>query len=377
MKILCVLFLLISTPALLAADEKSARAANTVILDTQGVKNLGITLVPVEETDFEQTVFAIGRIEEAPEKRAVLSSRIAGRIAAIHAWAGDTVEAGQELVRIESRQPGDPPPVISLKAPTGGLVVESSLSIGGSVEPSDNLLSILDAGEMWAVARVPEHDAARLSPGKTTASISVPALGSEILTGKLLRLGTAADRESGTIDAIFRVTNPGLRLRPGMRAEFSIVTDRRQNVLAVPREAIQGDPAHRIVYVKDFDLPNAFVRTPVQIGAKNERSVEIQSGLFPGDEVVTTGAYLLGFAGGGGISLKEALDAAHGHEHNEDGSEMTAEQRAARSAAKAAQPGEAQEQSTGPLTLFLGITCVVLLALLLLSVFRKPRNATA
>ena len=61
--------------------------------------------------------------------------------------------------------------------------------------------------------------------------------------------------------------------------------------------------------------------------------MEILSGLFPGDEVVTRGSYSLGFAGGGsGISLKEALDAAHGHEHNEDGSEMTAEQKAAKNA---------------------------------------------
>src|SRR5690606_14217382 len=49
-----------------------------------------------------------------------------------------------------------------------------------------------------------------------------------------------------------------------------------------------------------------------------------------GDEVVTRGSYSLGFAGaGGGPSLKEALDSAHGHEHNEDGSEMTADQKAA------------------------------------------------
>jgi len=54
----------------------------------------------------------------------------------------------------------------------------------------------------------------------------------------------------------------------------------------------------------------------------------IRDSLFPGDEVVTQGAYPLSFAGKGGISLKEALDAAHGHEHNEDGSEMTADQQA-------------------------------------------------
>ena len=76
-----------------------------------------------------------------------------------------------------------------------------------------------------------------------------------------------------------------------MRAEFSIVTNSRPNVMAVPLEALQGDPANRVVYVKDFEVPNAFVKCAVQVGARNDRYVEIINGLFPGDEVVTKGSY--------------------------------------------------------------------------------------
>ena len=94
-------------------------------------------------------------------------------------------------------------------------------------------------------------------------------------------------------------------------------------MLSVPREAVQGEgAAPRHVFVKDFELPHAFVKVPVVTGASNDRFVEIETGLFPGDEVVTRGAYSLRFAGGGTLSLKEALDAAHGHEHAEDGSEL-------------------------------------------------------
>ena len=116
--------------------------------------------------------------------------------------------------------------------------------------------------------------------------------------------------ESGTIDAVFKVANPELKMRPDMRAEFSIVLSKRTNVIAVPRAALQGDASKRFLYVKHFDLPNAFIKTPVQVGEMNDRFVEIISGLFPADEVVTRGAYSLSFAGGGSVSLKEALDAA-------------------------------------------------------------------
>jgi cobalt-zinc-cadmium efflux system membrane fusion protein len=231
---------------------------------------------------------------------------------------GDVVEAGQALARIESRQPGNPPPVITLEAPIAGLVVTSHIRMGEPVEPEKELLDISNLNEVWAVARVPEHHAGLLAPG-SAARIMVPALGKQVLAGEMLRLGTAADSASGTIDAVFRVANPGMRLRPGMRAEFEIVLSKRDDVLSVPREALQGGPANRHVFIKDFDIPNAFVRTPVRVGQTSGGMVEILSGLFPGDLVVTTGSYPLGFAGGGNVSLKAALDAAHGHEHNEDG----------------------------------------------------------
>ena len=68
---------------------------------------------------------------------------------------------------------------------------------------------------------------------------------------------------SNTIDAIFELDNPDFIIRPGMRAEFSIITSAREDVLSIPRSAVQGDPTSRVVFVKDFDLDNAYIKTPL------------------------------------------------------------------------------------------------------------------
>ncbi|MFP6898903.1 MAG: efflux RND transporter periplasmic adaptor subunit [Roseibacillus sp.] len=365
MKIFCALLILTSC-FLLAEEEESesTRAADTIVLKDISVKNLGIELVEAVETDFEETIFAIGRISEIPSNHAVLSSRIPGRIVELNVIAGDLVTQDQILVRVESRQPGNPPPVIPLPAPISGIVLESHVRVGEPVEPDKELLDIVDLSEVWAIARVPEQEAGRIMIG-SKARIRIAALPGETFGGELIRFGTHADIASGTLDAIFRLKNPDLHLRPGMRTEFAIITDSRSEVLAVPPEAIQGDAASPVVYVEDFDLPNAYIKTPVHIGARNDRYVEIVSGIFPGDRVVTTGSYFLGYVKGGGLSLKEALDAAHGHEHNEDGTLMTDEQKGARDAAKGIAPGESK--NTGPLTVFLAITSFIFLLLLVLS----------
>lgn len=323
-----------------AASAAAARKHNTIVLDAVGVQNLRIATAVVEPGDFEEAVFALGRVEAKPGNVASVSSRISGRIIGVSALPGDLVEAGAEVLKVESRQPGNPAPVIPLATPLRGTVTKLEARLGDPVEPDRALMEITDLTELFAIARVPEHVAGRMQPG-TEAHLRLAALGERRLTARLLRFGTAADEASGTIDAIFALPNPEGVIRPGMRAEFSIVLAKRTDVMSVPRSALQGDAASRHVYVKDFDLKNAFVKTPVVVGQSNDRFVEIVSGLLPSDEVVVQGGYSLAFVGGGTLSLKEALDAAHGHEHNADGSEMTSEQRRQSAEAKARAAGGA------------------------------------
>ena len=360
-----------------ASVSSSAQDPNTIVLDEIGVKNLRIETVEVEEEDFDETVFALGRIAEIPERHAVVSSRISGRVVGLDAHEGDTVEAGSIVVSVESRQPGNPPPIIELKAPIGGLVVESHVRLGEPVEPDKELLDVSDLKEVYAIARVPEHYAAKLAPG-SKARIVVAALGKQIIEGEMLRFGTSADSESGTIDAVFRVANPELRMRPEMRAEFNIVLASRTGILTVPRSALQGGPSDRHVFVTDFEIPNMFHRSPVRAGQISGDRVEILSGVFPGDQVVTTGSYPLGFSGGGSMTARDALEAAHGHEHNDDGSEPTpaqeAEQRAAK---KAAASGHATEPSRNREWFFMATTIVFALLLVVMSIVKRRPETTS
>jgi len=309
-----------------APDNDAARRDNLVILDESAVKNLGLITVKAAPADFEETIFALGRIDVFPGRRAVVSSRIAGRATEVRAKHDHAIKAGDLAVVVESRQFGEPPPRIELPAALTGTVSAVNVVPGQPVEPSDILIEILDLTEVYALARVPDHLAGRLQRGQK-ARLTTPAAPDRDFEAVLEHLGVIADTGSGTVEAAFRVKNPDLLLRPGMRIEFSIVAARHAGVTSVPRAAVQGEGGSRFVYVKDFDLPNAFVKTPVVTGRSNDRLVEIVSGLFPADEVVTRGAYSLAFAGGGGVSLKEALDAAHGHAHNADGSEITDAQR--------------------------------------------------
>jgi cobalt-zinc-cadmium efflux system membrane fusion protein len=367
----------LAIPSLQAQDEAADKAApkkDLIILDEIGVKNLTLELTETQEADFEQTVFALGRIEVFPGNLTVVSSRIPGRAYSVLVKADMEVAQGDELLWVESRQPGDPPPTVKIEAPRDGIISKLNIAPGQPISAEDSLLEIIDLSQVHAVARVPEHFAGRLKQGQK-AHIRVSGYPDKTFEATLAHLGATADAASGTLEAAFHVPNPDKLLRPGMKAEFSIVTNSRSGVTAVPRGAVQGEGASRFVYIADYELKHAFEKVPVEIGEQNETMVEIVNGLFPGDQVVTRGAYSLGFAGKGSVSLKEALDAAHGHPHGEDGSELTAEEAKAKGGGD---HGHAHGSGGGfnTLTLFFAGLSALLFVLLLLSLaFRKTTTA--
>lgn len=353
-----------------SAQESAAQwAEKTVILNETASRNLQIETVEIEETDFAETAFALGRIRVAPGRRAVVSTRVPGRVLSVSAHIDTPIVKGAEVAVIESRQPGDPPPSVRVTAPISGLVSAMNIVAGQPVAPEDTMVEIIDLEEVHAMAAVPEHLFSKLQLGQK-ATIRLAALPSRTFDATLAHLGAEADEKSGTLEAAFHVENPEGLLRPGMRAEFSIILSQRAGVLSVPREAVQGDAFDRYVYVEDYDLQHAYVKAPVVIGARNDRFIEILSGVLAGDKVVTRGAYSLAFAGRGTVSLKEALDAAHGHKHAEDGSELSASERAGTSGGTVSPATSSNGIANSSARLWM-IISAVLFVLLLISTFAK------
>jgi cobalt-zinc-cadmium efflux system membrane fusion protein len=365
------LFGILCLPAV--AEQKPApRNSNMVILDEVGVRNLRVELVEAQEIDFGESVFALGRIEVLPGNKAVVSSRIPGRATEVKARPFTLCEKGDELVKVESRQAGDPPPTVSLVAPISGLIAKVDVSPGQPVNPDANLIEIYDLEEVEAVAQIPDYFAAKIKP-ELEVTIQVEGF-EQPFEAKIEHLGAEADTATGTLEAACHLSNADLRLRPGMRAQFNVRIGSRPGVMAIPRTAVQGDAGQRFVYVADYELKNAFIKTPVVVGEQNSTMAEIISGLLPGDQVVNRGAYALSFAGKGSVSLKEALDAAHGHPHAEDGRDLTPEEQA--NASGGGSSGGKGNGFTSTATFF-AITSVLLLVLLALSVIFGRRSNPA
>ncbi|MDH3351435.1 MAG: hypothetical protein OEM51_07785, partial [Gammaproteobacteria bacterium] len=76
------------------------------------------------------------------------------------------------------------------------------------------------------------------------------------------------------------------RIKPGMFGRISIVYDRHENVLQIPRSAIIEESGETSIFVVE---DNKAVRKFVQTGYSSSGMVEITTGLADDDRVVTVG----------------------------------------------------------------------------------------
>jgi multidrug efflux pump subunit AcrA (membrane-fusion protein) len=263
-----------------------------VTLTPEAERNLGLKVEAAALRTIEKTLTALGHVEVDPARVASLTSRISGRVTRLVVKEGDTVTKGDFLLEIESRQVGDPPPRIEFKASIGGTILDRHAFSGDSVEPDNHLLKVVDLSSLYVVARIYEGQIAQVKNG-LKVRIRAEAYPEELFAGEVEGHTAQLDPETRTLGVRVRVANPDRKLLPNMRATLTIVTAEADSVITVPLAAVLGEAGNLFVFVQDDKDPHTFVRTPVVVGQRDDRYVEIIEGVLPGANVVTLGNYQL------------------------------------------------------------------------------------
>jgi cobalt-zinc-cadmium efflux system membrane fusion protein len=177
-----------------------------------------------------------------------------------------------------------------LYAPIAGKVVTLDAVLGGMVDESTEILTLMDPSRLWVDAEVYERDIARVRVGQEV-EVTVPAYPEETFPGKITYISDVLDPETRTITVRTEVDNAGLRLKPGMFADLDIKLNENGTALAVPAEAVLDDQGRNLVFIR-IDT-RRFEPRYVTLGAAEDGFVEIARGVERGEEVVTSGSFQL------------------------------------------------------------------------------------
>lgn len=163
---------------------------------------------------------------------------------------------------------------------------------GGSVKASDTALVVVNQiSPLYVTFALPESQLKEINRDSTAAKLKVdvrpPGADSKTLTGELVFIDNTIDTTTGTIQMKAQLDNAGEELTPGQFVEVSMTVRDMLGALLMPSEALQAGPNGNFVYVAKPDQ-TVEVR-PVQTLQASRQTLIVQSGLNPGEKVVTDG----------------------------------------------------------------------------------------
>ncbi|MEP0919816.1 efflux RND transporter periplasmic adaptor subunit [Leptolyngbya sp. DQ-M1] len=203
--------------------------------------------------------------------------------------AQSRVQLSEETYQARLRQLGasaNQDGTITITAPISGTVADRETTTGESGEDAGKkVMTIINGSSVQVSANIYEKDLDRIQTGQQV-QIKVASLPERTFQGRISVVGSVVEDETRIVPVKAQLDNPNGVLKPGMFAELEVLTDRAPAaLLAVPKSAlVTTNDKKTIVFVQNG---TAFQPTEVTLGRDTGELVEVKSGLFDGDRIVT------------------------------------------------------------------------------------------
>lgn len=172
-----------------------------------------------------------------------------------------------------------------IRAPITGVISERYIKLGNTIMVNDPLYRVTSFDPLVAYLHVPEREYQRITQGQPVA-IDIDALADQQILATVTRISPIVDPETGTFKITIEIQDESRRIKPGMFGRMSIVYDRHENALLVPRSAVMEEMGTESVFVVEDDKA---IRRIVKTGYGENGMLEITEGLDDDDNVITVG----------------------------------------------------------------------------------------
>jgi multidrug efflux pump subunit AcrA (membrane-fusion protein) len=308
----------------------------SVLIDPAVIQNMGVRIERVERKPIFRHLRTVGEVVVGEDRVSVVNLRFSGWVEEIIAnKTGEPVEKGEPLFEIYSpdlvsaqqeyllalrsqgrkselarsarrkldlfgldkrdidamARAGRVHRTLPIRAPRSGYVLDKNIVEGARVPAGQNLYTIGDLTKVWVQAEVYEHDAPWVETGQH-AQMELTYQRGKTIEGSVAYVYPTLNKGSRTLTVRLEFPNPELRLKPGMFATVYIQFRREEGSLVLPTEAILHSGTRELVFVAIGN--GRFVPREITTGLVGDRhTTQVLSGLEEGEEVVTSGQFLI------------------------------------------------------------------------------------
>lgn len=305
----------------------------TIAIDPATVQKMGVRVAPVTRGAVRRTIRTVGAVDYNETALADVTTKFRGWIENLYVDAtGQQVKKGEPLFDIyspdlysaqneyvlalnqnsplrnsarqklklfdisddqiaqleKSRQPQR---TLRVDAPIDGVVVEKMAVKGQMVDAGMKLYRLADLSIVWVQSQIYEQDLALIRVGQE-AEVSLSYLPDRKFSGRVTYIYPTVDEKTRTARVRMEFHNPGLFLKPGMFATVELRAEVSPSALLVPDTAVLRSGEKNTVFVATGE--GHFKPREVKLGTRSENNMlEVLSGLREGENVVTSGQFML------------------------------------------------------------------------------------
>jgi Cu(I)/Ag(I) efflux system membrane fusion protein len=210
----------------------------------------------------------------------------------------------EEILQLEkSKKARD---TLTLRSNIAGRILERNMQEGSYVEPTMELYRIADLSVVWLQAKIYEHELPHIELNQPV-HVTLPSQPGEEFNGKVSFIEPVLQEMTRTVKVRVEIDNAKDLLKPGMYADLKIEHDMGEGLLVAESGVLRtGERA-----IAFRTRPNGrFQPVEVKLGSRFEDRFEVLGGLEEGDEVVTSGNFLID-----SDSRLKSATGAMGHHH--------------------------------------------------------------
>lgn len=197
----------------------------------------------------------------------------------------------------------------TLRAPFSGELGIRRVALGQYLRAGDKIVTLQSLDPIELDFSLPEKQLGKVNPGRSI-EIVVDALGGRQFSGEIIAVEPKIDAQTRNFDVRARFANPEKVLKPGLFAKVTVNLGEPTQVLVLPKTAIQyssyGDSVFVIRQQEGGDAEALdVIQRFVTLGEARGDFIEVISGVKEGDEVASTG--LLKLRSGQPVTIDNTL----------------------------------------------------------------------
>lgn len=270
-----------------------------------GMKDGGPKGRPGMEEDNTETIFAVtttesvsGQIKDLlkvngdiiPDSTVDVYSDNSGKLSKLNVSLGDYVRKDTVIAEIDPSRPGMSYTANPVKAAISGTITSLPFDVGATVSPQVPVATVGRLNNLQVRTFIPERFISRVEIGMT-ARLSFEAYPGEEFMAVVTELSPIVDSISRTLEIKLDLTDKDSRIKAGMYAKISLITEIKEDIVRIPSDCIMSRFGETFVFVMDGE-DHVSKRLIVE-GIRINGISEIREGLEAGETIIFQGQTLL------------------------------------------------------------------------------------